>query len=161
MLERMRDLFVKKLRTDWIDGERKASEHTPDWWNISQYRRQLYFAYGNDMPERREYESLIGPAATRYGQAYTASPVTVFSYDGGIEEAFPIAMEGQFKYNSPYAPYATLKGELLSVPSETFFKLDQYYANGKVFKRKSISLVVPLIDQGSRNMEFVQQKASV
>lgn len=148
MFDKLKGMFTDTPSQKWANDN--VSRFTPDWWNISQYRNQLYFAYGNDMPERREFDRLIGPEACRFGCGYTAKPMTLMSCDGGLEGSFPIALEEQLKYNSPHAPYTTLKGEILLVPTDRFRApggLDEYYANGRVFRRKRVDLLIPTIDR--------------
>lgn len=160
MFERMRDMFAKRLAPSFIEAQNKTAEHTPDWWNISQFRHQLFFAYGNDMPERREYDNLIGnQGVKRYGSAYTAKNMTVFSFDDGTDNThFPIAFEEEFKYNSPRAPYSILKGELLGIPTENLLKLDNYYANRTVFMRKRTTLILPVIDKRYNNSRVAESE---
>jgi len=131
-----------------VKEQNDNSQFTPDWWNISQFRRQLYFAYGEDMPERRDHSNIFGEAKVqRCGPAYTALPLSVYIHKDGADHTFPVALEEQFKYTSPFTPYVTLKGELLAIPPETIRTLDTYHENRSIFIRKRISVIVPMVDR--------------
>lgn len=143
MLSRLKNLFV---RNNWMQQQSLLTKNTPDLWNISQFRQQLYFAYGNDMPGQRDFNNLHGPETYKYGPAYTAEPLTVF-VNNDPENTYPVALKEEFKYTYPHAPHTSVAGELLGIRPERFVELDRYYENTIIFIRTRIWLTVPYLDQ--------------
>ena len=142
MLEKLKDLFARRPSAEWIKSQELLTKCTPDWWRISQLRRTLVFAYGEDQPGYSMYNSLHGPETIQLGEAYTAELMTVFFNEN---PRFPVAMKQQFRYTYPISPHTSVKGELLLIDTHKIIELGNYFENTKTFLRERVWLTIPYV----------------
>jgi hypothetical protein len=145
-LQKSKDWLGRNPTQEWLQEQASKQAHTPDYWNLAQFRQQLYFTYGEDMPGYRAYGKFHGPSTVNFGEAYTAVPLTMFIHDGDIYDSYPVALEDEFRYTYPHAPHTSVRGILMTITADELTSLDTYHENGRVFERKRIWLQYSVLD---------------
>lgn len=145
---------LKAERADFIEGEyvtfpseglcyscdHYRKTNTPDIAYLEQYERVLLFCYGREMKGHAEHE-VLGENKTYHGTIFTESDYIVWRKRLG-KESYPIAIRTEETGFGNIRP-ARLKGELYAVSPNTIVSLDNSRENGKMFRRKRISLIYP------------------
>jgi hypothetical protein len=124
----------------WIHDKKKAVEYTPDFWHLQQCSHRRLFVYDEMMEGHKAHDQL--PADAKYlATGFTDPDYCLWKKDLG-SESWAMAFEKEYR-SHPRTPKARIRGELYSIRSEEYLKLDKRMDNGLCFIRKRVDIHIP------------------
>lgn len=105
---------------EWLDDAAKFAPNTPDLSKLQEKSHHLIFVYGTMQRSHGDFD-IVRDDSIHEATGFTTRPLSVFKMDLG-RGSYPIAMRDKYALT----PYARLRGELLSMKTENFDRLDSF-----------------------------------
>lgn len=160
MLRRLTNLLRKEEPQPIQDVE---VDYTPDYWKLTQFKRQLLFVY-SDIKFEHENNWMVAEASfvplPHQPVVYTEQPFTFWKRDLG-PMSFPVMMPHNYRptgYVRWPVESHSVQGELWSIDPEQFKKvLDQHHLNGVMYRRERVKVIIPSqnVVWGSSKLPFI------